>query len=182
MFRAFSKFMFRLMGWSVRSAMPPGLDKYIVVVAPHTSNLDFFVGLFARSIMRMTDVRYLAKKELFRWPLGALFRALGGYPVDRSKKTDLVTQVADLFRTVPGFKIAITPEGTRRHVDKWRTGFYRIAMQADVPIILAALDYGRKEVSFSDIFPMTGEQDADIAHMMDHFRAIKGRHPEKGVT
>ncbi|MCB0791783.1 MAG: 1-acyl-sn-glycerol-3-phosphate acyltransferase [Flavobacteriales bacterium] len=182
MFRRFSIAMFRIMGWSVRSDMPPDLDKYIIVVAPHTSNLDFFIGLFARSIMRMNDVRYLAKKELFRWPLGSFFRALGGYPVDRSKKTNLVDQVAELFRTMPGFKIAITPEGTRTHVDRWRTGFYRIAQQADVPIVLAAMDYGRKEVAFSDVFPMTGDQDADIARMMAHFRGVRGRHPDKGVT
>ncbi|MCB0794481.1 MAG: 1-acyl-sn-glycerol-3-phosphate acyltransferase [Flavobacteriales bacterium] len=181
MFRAFSGLMFWLLGWRIEDHRPPGLRQYIVVVAPHTSNMDFFIGLFTRSLARMGDVKYLAKKELFRPPLGWFFRAAGGFPVDRSKSTDLVEQVAGFFRADPDFKIAITPEGTRKRVEKWKTGFHRIARAADVPVILAAMDYGRKVVSFSDVFPLTDDLEADVERMKDHFRQVRGRHPEKGV-
>ena len=181
MFRLFSLLMFRLLGWRIEDQRPKDLDRYIVVVAPHTSNWDFLIGLFTRSIARMGDVRYLAKRELFRPPFGAVFRWLGGYPVDRSQKNQLVDQVADLFRTVPGFKIAITPEGTRKRVDTWRTGFYHIAVKAKVPIILAAMDYGRKCVSFSPPFWPTGDVDADVERMKAQFRPVRGRNPEHGV-
>ena len=138
MFRAFSGLMFWLLGWRIEDHRPPGLRQYIVVVAPHTSNMDFFIGLFTRSLARMGDVKYLAKKELFRPPLGWFFRAAGGFPVDRSKSTDLVEQVAGFFRADPDFKIAITPEGTRKHeglVGPFKKGAFRIALDMQYPIV-----------------------------------------------
>ncbi len=181
MFRLFSLLMFRLAGWRVVDNRPKDLASYIAVVAPHTSNWDFLVGLFTRSIARMGDVRFLGKRELFRPPFGALFRWLGGYPVDRSQKNQLVDQVADLFRTIPGFKIAITPEGTRSRVDHWKTGFYHIAVKAKVPLILTSMDYGTKCVTFSEPFWPTGDVDADVEAMKAHFRTVRGRNPDQGV-
>ena len=181
MFRVFAKFIFRLLGWRIEDRSLPRPDNYIVIVAPHTSNWDFFLGLFARSLAHMDDVKFLGKKELFGPPFGWFFRAMGGYPVDRSQRGMLVDQVAELFRTVPGFKIAITPEGTRKRVDTWKTGFYHIAVKAHVPIIMVAFDYGRKCVAFAPPFWPTGDLDVDIEHMKAHFRPVKGKNPENGV-
>lgn len=181
MFRLFSLFMFKVLGWRLDDRRPPGLDRYIVVVAPHTSNWDFFIGLFTRSALRMGDVKYLAKKELFRFPLGWLFKALGGFPVDRSRHTNMVDAVVDLFRTGRISKIAITPEGTRRYQPDWKTGFHRIARQAEVPIVLASFDYPNRLVELTPPFTLTDDAAADIARMKDHFRSRKGFNPEQGV-
>ena len=182
MFRLFSRAVFRLIGWRVVDHRPAGLDQCIYVVAPHTSNWDFVIGVFARSIARLGHVKYLAKASLFRPPHGWIFRGLGGYPVDRTKSSNLVDQVAHYFRTVPHFSIAITPEGTRKHVQKWKTGFYHIAVKAQVPLILTSMDYGKKQVTFREPFVPSGDVERDIAWIMDHFRQFKGRNAEHGVV
>lgn len=171
----------RMLGWRIRDDRPADLDRYIVVVAPHTSNWDFLVGLAVRSIARMHDVKYLAKKSLFGPFTGWLFRALGGYPVDRSRHTNLVDAVVAMFDRGEIERIAITPEGTRSYQPHWKTGFHRIAIGAGVPIILATFDYPRKEVLISAPFPLTADPEADIERMKDWFRPHKGKHPELGV-
>lgn len=182
MFRLFSLLVFRLIGWKVDDHRPKDLGQCIYVVAPHTSNWDFVIGVFARSIARLSHVNFLGKSSLFKPPYGWIFRGLGGYPVDRSKNNKLVPQVVNYFRTVPGFSLAITPEGTRRKVERWRTGFYHIAHQAGVPLVLTAFDYPTRRVIFHAPFTTTGDQDADIAYMMGVFRQFKGKHPENGVV
>ena len=174
-------FFHTLAGWRIQDDRPAALDRYIVVVAPHTSNWDFFVGLCVRSLARMGDVRYLAKRSLFRPPLGWFFRAVGGYPVDRSKHNNMVDAVVAMFDRREIHKIAITPEGTRSYQPVWKTGFHRIARQADVPVILATFDYPRKRVVLSDLFPLTDDPAMDIERMKDWFRQYKGRNPENGV-
>jgi 1-acyl-sn-glycerol-3-phosphate acyltransferase len=181
MMRPINALLLRLLGWKVVDHRPPGLRQFIVVVAPHTSNWDFMLGLMVRSATRLTDVKYLAKKELFKPPFGWLFRALGGYPVDRSRHTHLTDAVVELFQRNPDFKMAITPEGTRKYVPEWKTGFHRIAVQAHVPIILCSFDYATRTVTFSGIFPLTGEVERDVEAMKDVFRKAKGRNPDQGV-
>lgn len=181
MFRLISKLVFRILGWKVIDLRPKGMGSCIYVVAPHTSSWDFLVGIMARSIARLGKAYYLGKKELFVWPLGYLMRALGGVPVDRSKGAPVIDQVVHYFKTIPGFSIGIAPEGTRKRVTRWKTGFYRIAEQANVPLIMTSFDYGRKEVIFKDPFTPTGDMDKDLAWMMDYFKQFKGRHPEHGV-
>lgn len=179
--RSINTFLLRLLGWKIVGGKPAHLRQYIVVVAPHTSNWDFIIGLLVRSAAQMTDVKYLAKKELFTPWIGWLFRALGGYPVDRKKHTNMTEAVVDLFHRNPDFKIAITPEGTRRYVPEWKTGFHRIAIQASVPIILCSFDFGGKTVTFSDPFPLSGNVADDIEAMKVVFRKAKGRNPDQGV-
>ncbi|MEO8069558.1 MAG: 1-acyl-sn-glycerol-3-phosphate acyltransferase [Flavobacteriales bacterium] len=179
--RPINAFLLKLLGWTIIDLRPDNLRQYIVVVAPHTSNWDFWLGLLVRSTARMTDVKYLAKRELFAWPIGWFFRAVGGYPVDRSKHTNMTEAVVDLFHRNPDFKIAITPEGTRKYVPEWKTGFHRIAVQAKVPIILCSFDYGTRTVTFSGAFPLSGDVVADIEAMKVFFRKAKGRNPEHGV-
>lgn len=174
-FRPIAKLIFKLWGWKVIDHRPQPMGQCIYVVAPHSSNWDFIVGVCARSIGRLKNTKYLAKKQLFAWPIGWLFRALGGYPVDRSKNSNITDQVVHYFKTIPDFSIGITPEGTRKQVKSWKTGFWRIAKGANVPLILTSFDYGRKEVTFREPFWVTDDMDKDIAWMMDYFKQFKGR-------
>lgn len=174
-------FFLGLSGWRIQDERPAGLARYIVVVAPHTSNWDFLVGLAVRSIARMGDVKYLAKASLFKPPFGWFFRAVGGYPVDRSKHNNLVDAVVAMFNDGRINKIAITPEGTRKYQPEWKTGFHRIATAAGVPIILVTFDYPKKLVVLSAPFPLTADPEADIARMKDWFRPHKGKNPQDGV-
>lgn len=176
------RFFFQtLCGWRVQDDRPSDLKRFIVVVAPHTSNWDFVVGLAVRSIARLNDVKYLGKSALFKPPYGWFFRAVGGYPVDRSKHNNLVDAVVAMFQRGDIKKIAITPEGTRKYQPDWKTGFHRIATGAGVPIILCTFDYRNKIAILTAPFPLTSDPEADIARMKDWFRPHKGKNPEDGV-
>lgn len=174
-------FFHTLAGWRLQNDRPPGLARYIVVIAPHTSNWDFFVGLAVRRLAHMGDAKYLAKQSLFKPPFGWLFRFLGGYPVDRSKHNNLVDAVVAMFDRGEINKIGITPEGTRKYQPEWKTGFHRIATRAGVPIILCTFDYPEKLAIVSAPFQLTDDPEADIARMKDWFRPHKGKNPEDGV-
>lgn len=177
MFRLFSKLMLKLLGWKVIDHRPADLDQTIYLVVPHTSNWDFFLGLLVRSSLNF-KANYLAKKSLFDSPLGWWFRRLGGYPVDRTKSTKITDQVVEYFNTVPGFTIAITPEGTRKKVDHWKTGFWHIAHDAKVPLTLTSFDYSRKEVILSDAYHVSDDMDKDVAELMAYFKPFVGKNPQ----
>lgn len=177
MFRVLSKVVLCLLGWQVIDRRPKPMGSAIYLVVPHTSNWDFFLGLFARSVARI-NANYLAKKSLFDSPFGWFFRATGGYPVDRSKHTNLTDQVVNYFKTVPGFSIAITPEGTRAKVEAWKTGFWRIAKGAGVPLIPTSFDYSRKEVTLGKPFRVGDSMEADIATLTDYFKPFVGKNPQ----
>jgi 1-acyl-sn-glycerol-3-phosphate acyltransferase len=174
------KLIFYVIGWKIKGSIPKDCPKYVLIVAPHTSNWDFFLGLAVRSIKKM-DTKYLAKKELFKGVSGKIFKALGGYPVDRSKNTNFVDAVADLFENNDRFSIAITPEGTRKYVAKWKTGFYYIALKAKVPLIMASLNYRDKVVEFSPPFNPSGDLQTDLKEILAHYKKIPGKNPENGV-
>ena len=179
--RSFWRLYLRLMGWNVALEFPyHSLKKYILIVAPHTSNWDFIIGLGYRSLLGLTRTRFLGKKELFKPPFGVLFRTLGGIPVDRKNKHHLVDEVAGLFRQHDEFSIAISPEGTRSRVDKLRTGFYFIARQAHVPIVMVGFDWKNKTVLFGAPF-VPEDQAKDFAASLGFYRTIEGRYPEKGL-
>lgn len=180
------KFVYRfffetIFGWRIQDDRPKNLPRYIVVVAPHTSNWDFWVGVCVRSLANMKDVKYLAKASLFKPPLGWFFRAMGGYPVDRSRSGNLVDTIVAMFKSGEITKITITPEGTRKYQPDWKTGFHRIATAANVPIILCTFDYGQKLAILTEPFPLTDDIAADIERMKDWFRPHKGRNPENGI-
>ena len=176
MFRAFSKFMLRLFGWRVVDHRPAGIGSAIYLVVPHTSNWDFFIGLFARSVGRI-DAKYLAKKSLFDSVFGWFFRATGGFPVDRSKSMHITDQVVEYFNNVPNFSIAITPEGTRKKVKEWKTGFWRIAKKAEVPLVLTSFDYPSRTVTLSEPFRLGDDMDRDIVTLMEYFKQFTGKNP-----
>jgi hypothetical protein len=143
--RLYSFIYYRLLGWKTNVTVP-NYDKCVICAAPHTSNWDLFIGkLFYGAIGRKTS--FMMKKEWFFFPLGLIFRAIGGIPVDRSRNTSLVDQMANKFAGSKLFHLAITPEGTRKSNPNWKKGFYFIALKAQVPIMLIGIDYPTKTIT-----------------------------------
>ncbi|MPR31984.1 1-acyl-sn-glycerol-3-phosphate acyltransferase [Salmonirosea aquatica] len=167
-------FLFKLSGWKVVGTPPYAIPKAIWVGAPHHSNWDFLISVGARATMHF-DIGFLAKKELFQWYSAGLFRALGGYPVDRTQGNNLVDAVVETFRENERLHIALTPEGTRRDVHALKTGFYYMALQAQVPLILVGFDYPRKAFVIRDPLWLTGDYANDMHAIYDFYLTIGGR-------
>lgn len=170
---------FKLMGWKITGTFKPEITKCVMMMMPHTSWHDFYLGLFSRGIVGM-DMHWVGKKELFRFPFGIYFRWMGGAPLDRSGGLNKVDSIAAIFKKKDIFRLAIAPEGTRQHVGELKTGFYYIALKAGVPILPVAFDYGRKEVNAGEYFFPTGNIDADLPILLHHFIDVTGKVPENG--
>ncbi len=168
--RYLCKILFRISGWRIIGNVPEKEKKYIIIAAPHTSNWDFIIGVMARSILGFNS-KFLGKKSLFKKPFGWLFRWLGGVPVDRSQRGNLVDQVVKLFRDNEEFVVAIAPEGTRKNVNEWKTGFYHIAHGAGVPIVRSKIDIPNKTVTFFKPFITTGSIENDLPIIKEVFYA-----------
>ena len=152
-----------------------------MIVAPHTSSRDVIIGIAFRKVLHLERIRFLGKKELFKAPFGFIFRWLGGVPVDRFHNSNLVDEVVRLFNSKEEFIIALSPEGTRKKVDRLRTGFYHIAKNAAVPIVMLALDFEHKQLVFAEPFFTGDDEAADFKHILQFFGPVKGRHPELGI-
>lgn len=172
----------RLLGWTVQASFPYHLKKCVVIIAPHTSSWDFIIGLAIRSKIHLTHAKYLGKGELFKRPLGFIFRKLGGFPVDRTHQHKMVDQVVQLFNSHESFVLVLSPEGTRKKVDRLRTGFYHIAKKAGVPIIMTGFDFEKKYASFSEPFFPTDDEAADFQYIYQFYATIKGKNPEQGIA
>ncbi len=179
MLRLISKFILKLWGWKIKGNPPYGVKKFVMAAFPHTSNWDFPLGILVRKAIDI-DIKYIGKSSLFKWPYGWLFRWLGGYPVDRSRRTNFVDAVTDIFNSKESFKIVLAPEGTRRKVDKLKSGFYYIAVQAKVPIVLVKFDWGEKVVDFSEPFFPSGDKEKDFEFIRQAIKDVKGKTPEWG--
>lgn len=164
------------MGWRIDGAIP-NTPKLVLIVAPHTSNWDFVVGVAAKFALGLR-VLFLGKDTLFRFPLGALMRRLGGVPVDRSAPHDVVSEIVERFARRERLIVALTPEGTRKRVERWRTGFYHIAHGARVPIVPVALDWGSRTVRIGAPFLTTGDVDGDVRELQRVFARVSGRRPK----
>jgi 1-acyl-sn-glycerol-3-phosphate acyltransferase len=180
MLRWIYHFFFRIYGWKITGSFPHELRKYIIAIAPHTSNWDFPIGLSARSILKLKKVKFLGKSQLFRPPFGWIFRALGGYPVERKTSQDMVNQVVKLFNSHDDFILAIAPEGTRKKVERLKTGFYYIAKHANIPIVPCGFDFEKKEVIIGNPLYPTGEIELDFEKLLSFYRNIKGKNPALG--
>jgi 1-acyl-sn-glycerol-3-phosphate acyltransferase len=163
-------------GWRLDIVPPPG-PKGIIVVYPHTSNWDFPIGYLTRLAMAL-PISFVGKDELFRWPLGGFFRWLGGIPANRREKTGLIAQLVAEFARRDWMWLAIAPEGTRKHVEHWRSGFYRLALAAGVPVGLAFIDYRTRVVGLRDYVRMTGDPDADMERVRAAYAGKVGLKPE----
>ncbi len=159
--------------------MSPEIKKSVLMILPHTSWHDFYIGLFARGIIGL-EMHYVAKKELFKFPFGGWFCWMGGAPLDRSGKCNKVDAIVEVFKKREVFRMAIAPEGTRKKVTELRTGFYYIALKARVPILPIAFDYGKKEVRIGEPFYPTGNISDDLRFLASHFKGVTGKIPEKG--
>ncbi len=175
----FSAWILKIAGWkTIYSVEEP--VKSVICVAPHTSNWDFIIGKLCYWAVEK-DAGFLMKKSLFVFPLGYIFRAMGGVPIDRSKRMSVTQQMVEEFKKRKKFHLAITPEGTRKPVSEWKKGFYYIAVDAGVPIQMAYFDFGKKEMGITEVFYPTGNEQADFAHIYDFYKGIKGKNPENFI-
>ncbi len=166
----------RLLGWKTVITVP-FYEKCVICAAPHTSNWDLLIGkLFYGSLGRRAS--FLMKKEWFFFPLNLVFKAMGGIPVNRGKKNSLVDQMARRFASCSRFNLAITPEGTRKANPEWKKGFYYIALQAQVPIMLFGIDYPSKTITCTKAIVPTGNIEKDMREIKRYFMQFTGRHPE----
>lgn len=177
MFKSLCRLIFRKMGWQVEMTVPYR-DKCIICVAPHTSNWDFIIAeLYYHSIGRTAG--FLMKKEWFFWPMGVLFRSMGGIPVERNRHVSLTDRVAEAAIKAERFELAVTPEGTRSLATKWKRGFYFIALKAGLPIQLYAIDYKNKRIVCTKELVPSGDVEADMRLIMDYYRPYEGKYPGK---
>ncbi|MDO6820429.1 1-acyl-sn-glycerol-3-phosphate acyltransferase [Zobellia sp. 1_MG-2023] len=165
---------FKVMGWKMVGQFPGHLNKFVIAVVPHTSYMDFFLGLLIRKVWN-EQINFVGKKSLFTFPFGYIFRRLGGEPIDRSKNNDMVSATVKVFQKREKFRLTIAPEGTRKKVEKWKTGFYYIAKEAQVPIVLIAFDFGKKQVKISEPMLTTDDKEADFKVYESFFKGVVGR-------
>lgn len=168
--------LYKRMGWT-KDVTEPHPNKYIICLAPHTSNWDFLIGqLYAKAEGIRSN--FLMKKEWFFFPLGSIFRAMGGIPVWRSKHTSMTDNLAQTAIKSKSFKLCITPEGTRSLNPEWKKGFYYIAAKSGIPILLYGVDYEKKLISCKKSFIPTGDIEKEMKDIKLYFKDFKGKHPE----
>lgn len=165
---------YRVLNWKLEGTIDPSIKKCIIIVAPHTSWYDFIVGLMVRSILDL-QINFVGKRELFRPPFGWYFRWVGGTPLDRTPNQDKVQQISQIFLSKKIFRLALSPEGTRKKTDRWKTGFYFIAKATQSPIIKVAFDYAHKTVKISTPFYTTNDPAKDLAEIEEFYRGIQGK-------
>ncbi len=173
--RAASVAFLRATGWTVEGSLPPEARKSVFIAAPHTSNWDLPYTLMVAFALRL-NIYWMGKASIFRFPFGSVMRWLGGIAVDRSKANNLVSASAEAIRQAEGpLQLVVPPEGTRGKTRHWKTGFYFIAQEAQVPIVLAYMDYARKVSGIGPIFQPTGDVEADLAAIKRFYAPIRGR-------
>ncbi len=181
MWKSFCRWLlYKQMGWTanITEAHP---NKFIICLAPHTSNWDFIIGQLYSGAEGMKS-NFLMKKEWFFWPLGPLFRSLGGIPVWRSKHTSMTDNLAETARQARQFMLCITPEGTRSPNPEWKKGFYYIAQKAEIPILLYGVDYEKRLINCTKTIIPNGDIDAQMKEIKTYFKGFKGKKPENFTT
>ncbi|WP_242094035.1 1-acyl-sn-glycerol-3-phosphate acyltransferase [Aestuariivivens sediminicola] len=171
---------FKILGWKIvgnTNFSKDSIKKAVIIGVPHTSWHDFYIGILLRTVLNI-KVHFVGKKELFVFPLGWILRSLGGSPIDRHTKENKVNAIAKLFGEKKEFRMAMAPEGTRKKVTKWRTGFYYIAKEAKVPIIMFTLDFKNKQNKISEPFYPTEDMESDFNYMYDFFKGVQGKIPK----
>lgn len=174
--RAIGRLGMTIMGFHFEGSIPD-IPRLVMIVAPHTSNWDFLVGLFAKLALGLRG-RFIGKHTLFRGPFGWFLRWLGGIPVDRRAPGGIVESSVEAMRAADKLYLVVAPEGTRKKAPAWKSGFYRIAQGAGVPILAVAFDYGRRAVAFAPLFQPTGDYEADLPALRARFDASMAYRPE----
>lgn len=171
------RLVLRLKGWRIEGDLP-NVKKAILVAAPHTSNWDFVMGMAAKMALRL-DANWLGKHSIFIGPANAIFRGWGGIPVERSEHHDMVSQVAEQFRQREVMWLGMSPEGTRKHVDKWKSGFWHIAHSANVPIQTIYFDFSRRVLGIGEMFQTHDDAEGGIEAIRAYFKSVgRGKYPE----
>jgi 1-acyl-sn-glycerol-3-phosphate acyltransferase len=170
---------FRLMGWKIEGTFDKNIKKCVAMVIPHTSWHDFYLGVFTRGITGV-EINWVGKKELFCFPFGAYFRWMGGAPLDRKGNLNKVDSIASIFDDYTEFRLGIAPEGTRKKVNELKSGFYYIALKANVPIVPVAFDFGAKSIKIGKPFYPTNNYENDLKILLDHFKGVSGKNTELG--
>ncbi|SHO62512.1 1-acyl-sn-glycerol-3-phosphate acyltransferase [Algoriphagus zhangzhouensis] len=185
MMKFLSRIVFWITGWSLNDNWPKGLKKAVMIAIPHTSNWDL---LYARAAFYLMDipVKFTIKKEVMVGPLGWLIKGLGGIAIDRKRipggrKQTYTEAMVNMLKESDELVIMVTPEGTRSAVKKWKSGFYHIALGADVPVVVGYLDYKKKEAGIGPAIYPNGDMEGQIEEMMAFGRNVTGKYPEKGI-
>ena len=179
LFRRLSRVVFQLLGWKVTGQLPANGQKSVLIAAPHTSNWDLPFTLMTAFLLRL-NVYWMGKEQNFKPPFRGLMMWLGGIPVQREKSNNLVAASAQAISAANGpVQLIVPPEGTRSGARVWKTGFYYIALQAQVPIVLAFMDYDKRIAGLGPVFNPTGDIDADMATIKAFYAPFKGKHPDR---
>jgi 1-acyl-sn-glycerol-3-phosphate acyltransferase len=165
-----------LAGWRSVMVWPPE-PRGVIIVYPHTSNWDFVLGMLFK-VGNHLPANWIGKQEMFPWPFTGLLQWLGGIPLDRKRSKGFLDALVEEFRRRDWMWVAIAPEGTRAHTDHLKSGFYQIAVAADVPVALAYIDYGTRTLGIDTYLRMTGDRDADMAKIREFYAGKRGRRPE----
>ncbi len=174
----FAGLLMRILGWRISGKLPDEIKKAVIIVAPHTSLWDFVYGRLAFWILDI-PVNFMISAKYFKFPLGWLLTILGGEPVTNSKPLRLLLEILGKFKNAKSFYVVITPEGTRSLVDEWKKGFYQIATRAEVPIVMAYIDYKYKKGGLGPVFYPTGDFEKDLPEIQKFYLKFNARHPER---
>jgi 1-acyl-sn-glycerol-3-phosphate acyltransferase len=173
--RALSVGFLKLAGWRIQGTLPPGAEKSVLIAAPHTSNWDLPYTLMVAFSLRLT-VYWMGKEQIFRFPFRGLMMWLGGIPVQREKSNNLVAASVEAIKAASGpLQLVVPPEGTRSKTRYWKTGFYHIAVGAQVPIVMAYMDYEKKISGLGPVFEPTGNIEVDMAQIKAFYANFKGK-------
>lgn len=176
----FGKISLFLLGWETRGKMSD-LKKAILIAAPHSTNWDFVYFLLIVFKLQIS-VHWMGKASMFIWPFQGLLKRLGGIPVDRSKKGNLVETMVETIQAADHMIITIAPSGTRQRVSQWKTGFYHIARQADIPLVCGFVDYTKRQGGIGPVFFPTGDMEGDLMAIKDFYKDKAGKYPEYGAS
>ena len=172
---------FKLLGWKVTGTFDTNIKKCVIIVVPHTSWYDFFIGVFFRGTYPV-EINFLAKKELFKFPLGGYLKWMGGIPLNRTKTENKVDAIAEIFQNKDVLRLSLSPEGTRKKVTQWKSGYYYIAQKANVPIIPIGFDYVNKKVVVFESFIVTNNYEKDSKYLESLFVNIIGKVSENSFS
>ena len=167
----------RILGWRVEGEIPP-IKKFVMIAAPHTSNWDFPITLAVAFVLKI-KIYWMGKAAMFRWPFGASLRWLGGIPIDRGQSHNVVEQSIQAFKNWEKLILVVPPEGTRRKVHYWKTGFYHIAVGAQVPIVMAYMDYQKKISGLGPLMQPSGDIEADMLKIKAFYAPFKGKNADQ---
>ena len=174
----FTKFLYAtIFGWKIEGDFDRSIKKSVLICVPHTSYFDFIVSVLARRILKV-EINFVGKKELFIWPIAWYFRWMGGAPLNRGRAENKVEAIANVIKSKKEFRLALAPEGTRRKVETWKSGYYYIALAANVPIITVGFDYPSKTLHIGEAFYPTGDITVDEPKLKAFYKGMIGKVPE----